>query len=73
MDFCIKGPKGDVIATALSACSARRKFRAGRRLYGGQTLYRNGVACSELEIEALCALEEGCADGGAGRGWRFFL
>jgi len=66
VEFSIKGPRGNVIATGLSACETRCKFLAGRRLFGGQAIFGpNGVLCSEQQLEFICALE----DGGAPPSW----
>lgn len=74
MEFVIKGPGGDIIATALSACEARDVFRAGRRQFGGQAIFGpKGISCSELELEAFCVLENGRVYDSSGHGWRTFL
>ncbi len=59
MEFMILDPKGNIVATASSAREARTKFRAGRGLFGRQTILDGiGAAISEGELEQLCRNED---------------
>ena len=59
MDFQILDPKGNVVATAASARETRTKFRAGRGLFGRQSILdKIGAPISEQELDDLCAAEE---------------
>jgi hypothetical protein len=58
MDFSILDPKGNVVATGHSAREARTKFRAGRGMFGKQTILDQiGAPISEAELDRLCAAE----------------
>lgn len=59
MDFSILDPKRNPVATASSAREARTKYRAGRALFGRQTILDSiGAEISEGELDALCLQEE---------------
>ena len=59
MDFQILDPKGNIVATAASAREARAMFRAGRSLFGRQSILDQiGAQISEQELDDLCAAED---------------